>query len=464
MFDMTNDSLLFRDSLSHDMLPLYEAKMIHQFDHRFGTYRGQTPEQANQGKLPELTNAAHADPLESVEPKYWVDARDVVSQMSGRWDRDWFIGWRDIVSSVAVRTVIAAALPRTGVGNNLPLAFSDSPLFPLILANLNSFALDWQARQKVGGIHLNFFLLRQLPVLPPDAYHQRPDWAADSLVDWVRRYVGELVCTAWDMGQFGRAIGWEGAPFQWDSQRRATLRAELDGAFFHLYGLARDEVEHVMESFWVVRDRDEKEHGTYRTKELILEAYDAMAVATPERPFVSRLVPAPGDPAMAHPPRSGEAPGRWFPWADVERSAQRRSVPTPEGRPNRPVKRAVPAPAILFPAEPAEPQVHYPEAAPALRRAVESTTPAPATMPNPSQGTLADLARTAAASFDWMPEETVAVASVVPGRRIRHRRFGEGVIIEVRRTVKPPTVTIRFGASDDREIAIGYGLIEFEVE
>ena len=34
------------------MLPLYEAKMVHQFDHRFGSYEGQSGAQANQGKLP----------------------------------------------------------------------------------------------------------------------------------------------------------------------------------------------------------------------------------------------------------------------------------------------------------------------------------------------------------------------------------------------------------------------------
>lgn len=119
---------------------------------------------------------------------------------------------------------------------------------------------------------------------------------------------------------------------------------------------------------------------------------------------------------------------------------------------------------IPFPTRPAEPEVGYPEALPARRRAAESAAPAPGAAPQSGQATLADLTRTAAASADWLPEEAMDVASVAPGRRIRHRRFGEGVIIEVRRSVTPPTVTIRFGESDDREIAIGYGLIEFAAE
>jgi hypothetical protein len=41
--------------------------MVHHFDHRFGTYEGQTDSQANQSKLPELDEAQHADP-ERVSP------------------------------------------------------------------------------------------------------------------------------------------------------------------------------------------------------------------------------------------------------------------------------------------------------------------------------------------------------------------------------------------------------------
>jgi hypothetical protein len=35
---------------------------------------------------------------------------------------------------------------------------------------------------------------------------------------------------------------------------------------------------------------------------------------------------------------------------------------------------------------------------------------------------------------------------------------------QVRRAAKPPTVTIRFSASGDREIAFGYGLMEFDAK
>jgi hypothetical protein len=70
------------------------------------------------------------------------------------------------------------------------------------------------------------------------------------------------------------------APFRWDESRRALLRADLDGAFLHVYGLAREEAEHVLDSFAVVRKYDERDYGEFRTKRLVLEAYDRMATAT----------------------------------------------------------------------------------------------------------------------------------------------------------------------------------------
>ena len=64
-----------------------------------------------------------------------------------------------------------------------------------------------------------------------------------------------------------------------DEERRFLLRCELDAAFFHLYGLSHDDTDYVMDTFPIVRKNDEKVHGEYRTKRVILEVYDAMAAA-----------------------------------------------------------------------------------------------------------------------------------------------------------------------------------------
>ena len=105
------------------------------------------------------------------------------------------------------------------------------------------------------------------------------------------------------MEPFARDLGDDGPPFRWDEDRRFVMRAELDAAFFHLYGIDRDDVDYIMETFPIVKRKDIAAHGTYRTKDLILEIYDAMAEATRTgKPYQTILAPPPGHGAR-HPAR-----------------------------------------------------------------------------------------------------------------------------------------------------------------
>jgi hypothetical protein len=54
------------------------------------------------------------------------------------------------------------------------------------------------------------------------------------------------------------------------------LWTEFDAAFFHLYGIERHDVDYIMETFPIVKRKDEQRHSEYRTKRVILEIYDAM--------------------------------------------------------------------------------------------------------------------------------------------------------------------------------------------
>lgn len=120
--------------------------------------------------------------------------------------------------------------------------------------------------------------------------------------DWILPRVLELTYTAWDLEAFGRDVGYDGPPFRWDPDRRFLLRCELDAAFFHLYGISRDDADYILETFPIVRKNDEKAHGEYRTKRVILDIYDELALASRTgRPYVSRLDPPPADPRVAHP-------------------------------------------------------------------------------------------------------------------------------------------------------------------
>ncbi|MDT0304999.1 hypothetical protein [Streptomonospora wellingtoniae] len=123
------------------------------------------------------------------------------------------------------------------------------------------------------------------------------------LSDWVAIRVIELTYNAWDMKPFAVDLGDSGKPYVWDVDRRFMIRCELDAAFFHLYGTERWEVAHIMDTFPVVKERDLKAHGSYRTKETILEIYDAMAKATETgEPYKTVLNPPPGE-GPRHPAR-----------------------------------------------------------------------------------------------------------------------------------------------------------------
>ena len=284
--------------------------MVHHFDHRFGTYEGQTEAQANQGKLPELDDDAHANPDCLTLPRYWVGRGQVDDVLADQTEES-FVGWRDICRATDTRTVIASVLPRAAVGHTTPVLFSKRVPREVacLYANLCSFVLDYTARQKIGGTHLTYSYLKQLPLLQPATFGSNAPWfSASSLSDWLSGRVVELTHTAWDTKGFARDTGYQPAPFRWDAGRRAHLRAELDAAFFHLYGLSLDDAEFILDTFLNVRKTDEREFGEYRTKRLILEIYGEMAEAIRTgRPYQTRLEPPPADPRVAHPPREAGA-------------------------------------------------------------------------------------------------------------------------------------------------------------
>ena len=312
MFDMANDSGLFRtradlaaagwkleagrfEKDGEVMLPLYEAKMIHHFDHRFGTYEGQSKAQANQGKLPELDHVAHADPGRMTLPRYWVPENRVATKLEDTWDRHWLLGWRDITRASDIRTVVACIVPRAAVNDKflLMMPSPDPQLVAGLYANLSSIPFDYCARQKVGGVSLKYFTMRQLPALGPEAYATPAPWAPSMRIrDWLLPRVLELTYTAWNLKAFAEDCGDDGAPFVWDPARRFQLRCEIDAAFFHLYGISREDAAYILDTFPVLARSDEREHGEYRTKHVVLEIHNALAAAAAEGiPYRSPLGP-----------------------------------------------------------------------------------------------------------------------------------------------------------------------------
>lgn len=277
---MTSDSNLFVTEPRDNFVPLYEAKMIHIFDHRFSTYENATLQNINEGNLPQFTPEMHKDPNHFVLTRYWVKEEDFRERLVTK--RNWFIGFRDVTGNASERTAIFSIVPHVALGNNTPILIVDdakNELVCCLLANLNSLAFDYVARQKVPGAHMNFFIVKQLPVLPPSAYTP-----AD--IDFIAPRVLELVYTANDLRPFAEDMGYHGEPFRWDEVRRAQIRAELDAYYARLYGLTRDELRYILdpkevhgedfpgETFRVLKEKEVRLYGEYRTSRLVLEAWE----------------------------------------------------------------------------------------------------------------------------------------------------------------------------------------------
>ena len=270
-----------------------------------------------------------------------TEALDFAEDLLRRTAPRWFLGLRDVTNSTNERTVVGGVFPLSAVGNNLPVWTSSAPTAVVLPALFCTFACDFPARLKMGGTHLNFFVARQIPTIAPQVLNQLAPWGGSdgSTMDWLLPYALELSYTTWDLASFATDCGYGGPPFQWDEERRFLIRCELDAAFFRLYLPAdqegswrparatdgcpydetpeqlaeltrhfpspRDAVSYIMDTFPIVRRKDEQTYGEYRTKRMILDIYDAMqeAAATGE-PYQTLLDPPPADPRCCHPPRT----------------------------------------------------------------------------------------------------------------------------------------------------------------
>jgi hypothetical protein len=278
------------------MLPLYQGIMCGPYDHRVSDVLRSPTAEKRQNQPRYLSDQEKADPSRFALPAYWV-AETEVDERLPEGAGPALLGVRDITSSTNERTVVAGTLPVSGVGNTVPLAVPLQGRSDLLAAVLASFVLDFAARIKVGGTHLNFFIVNQFPVLSPRAMATSCGWwRSGTSTSWIRQRVLELTYTAWDMAPFARDLGDDGPPFIWDDERRFLLRAELDAASFHLYGIAREDVDYIMETFPIVKRKDIAAHGEYRTKHVILEMYDAMRAAIDTGvPYTSPIDPPPGN-------------------------------------------------------------------------------------------------------------------------------------------------------------------------
>ncbi|HQF62362.1 MAG TPA: N-6 DNA methylase [Anaerolineaceae bacterium] len=358
LFNMTSDSGLFVTEPREGYVRLYESKLIHLYDHRYATFDEDIKDVSVEDKK---------DSSYKISPRYWIAKLEVDKQTSASFSQRWFLTFRRFGRSTDERTFINSLTPCEGVGDNLAILNVSirHTLFACLFGCLASLSFDFYTRFKVGAIMINHFIVRQLPVLPPSSY-------SFTNIDFILPRVLELTYTAYDLQPFAEDMGYDGDPFPWDEDRRAILRAELDAYYARLYGLTRKQLRYILdpadltpreledildpreeitdpldpagyaartaasdfpgETFRVLKDKELRQHGEYRTRRLVLEAWerlerdDAVSGGAVNGEWATRTpAPAPARPApQAQPPPS--APARPKPQAQAP---QPQPEPTP---------------------------------------------------------------------------------------------------------------------------------------
>lgn len=344
LFNMASDSNLFKTKEQMEgigghlngnrfsigekkYLPLYEGKMCTHYNYRacktyFNPNNRLRPIQQDETSLEELS-----DPNFVSLPIYWVEESEVLDRIQ---KNTFFVGFRKVTGPSNERTVVTTLLPFYPAGDSLQLVVFNESLSRILTtcfsANFSSLILDYLAKQKVGGVNLNFFYVQQLPIISPEVY-------VKSVANSIFLRVIELMYSSWDIKPFiddvwkevdldlqdAIEVLWkenktitggnkwnpptwsedhgtspeliEGCPlppFKWDENRRAVLKAELDAIYAKLYGLTTEELRYILdpqdvygpdfpgETFRVLKEKETRLYGEYRTRRLVLEAWEKL--------------------------------------------------------------------------------------------------------------------------------------------------------------------------------------------
>lgn len=278
-------------------LPLYEGKMIWHYNHHYADWptEGERPNTVPTPTLEQLAN-----PYDTPMPWYWVPQEEVDNRLVKvdaknniiwEWTHKWLIGFRDITNSTNERTFIVSPIPdASGVGNSATLLFVERGTMPgaLLLGMMSSLVFDYTTRQKIGGSHASISFVKQFPVLTPEqvsssGYEQgivervaRLCWFNHDLDGWMEE-LREECPEEYDLPE---------EPVIWNEEQRTVWQAELDAIFAHLYGLTTEDLRYILdpedvcgkgcinETFRVLKERELRELGEYRTKRLVMEAWN----------------------------------------------------------------------------------------------------------------------------------------------------------------------------------------------
>jgi len=277
--DMGNDRDLF-DS-DRDGLPVFQGSMVTHHDYRAKGYV------SGHGRNTVWEDLPFGHPSKAIRPQWYISRDRVPSKIRQR-IQDYRVGFCDIGRATDQRSLMAALIPpRSVCGHTVPtITFEPrSPLTMMLwLAVANSLAMDYIVRQKVA-LHLSLGMIDTLP-LPREV--RRGDATAA-----VAARAARLSLAGTDMNGMREELsglpelaGQDLAPIL-DPVERARVSAEIDALVGRdVYGLSKREMAYVLdpkdvlgasctaETFRALKDREIRDFGEYRTRRLVLEAWD----------------------------------------------------------------------------------------------------------------------------------------------------------------------------------------------
>lgn len=298
---MGNDRNLFSED--KDDIPLYEGRMIAQYDHRAKGYR------SGRGRSAIWEDLPFGIPDKSIQPQWYILRHSIPDKVINRY-LNYRIGFCDIASPTNERTLVATLIPKNNLcGHTVPTITFESGYewaYLCWLGVANSFTMDFLARQK-ASLHMSYTILDSLPF---PRFNENQVFCKELLP-----LVAKLIFVSKEMLDYQNILieqGWgnfieKGLQLHaLNEEVRLKIISEIEVIVaLKVFQLSRTELSYIMDTFPIVKRKDEQKYGHYRTKDKTLEIYDAMAEAIKTgQPYQTLLDPPPADPRMAHPPIS----------------------------------------------------------------------------------------------------------------------------------------------------------------
>lgn len=309
--------------------PFYEGKMAWIFDHHFSFY-------GSMGE--EIAEVEYKDPELSIVSKYYINKNEKLRRLKNKsWKYKWFIGLRRVTNNTNERMLVSAITPMNPIANSWYLTFLNGGSIhsSYLIGLFCSMPFDYFARNSTGQPSLTYSVLYQLPVNSPQLIEPGivmtillrvieltySAWDIKAFADDVWKEAGESEELKVKSEKFGELSPLQAAivkqweeneaatgghtwsppewceidpqgcplpPFKWDEERRAVLKAELDAIYAKLYGLTTEELRYILdpqdvygpdfpgETFRVLKEKEIRQYGEYRTRRLVLEAWEKL--------------------------------------------------------------------------------------------------------------------------------------------------------------------------------------------